>query len=107
MPQKSNDAFTAATSLSLPSVSFSFLDLRLGNVANLGAKEIVGFGDVRREMAERHLVRRGLEAKFVGRHFFDGRDGILLTAGQRVAQDVGHRILGLLSESGDGQQEYG
>ena len=61
VPQKSNDAFTAATSFSLASVSVSFLNLRGGNVANFGAKEIIGFGDVRRQMPERHLSGVGLK----------------------------------------------
>ena len=48
-----------------------------------------------------------LEAELIGRHFFDGRDRVFLTTGERVSQDVGYRVLGLLSESGGGKDEQG
>ena len=61
---------------------------------NFGAKEIVGLGDMKSEMSERHLAWRGLEGKFVGRHGFRSGDHVFGGASEAETEGVAHRICG-------------
>ena len=74
--QYANESLTALVSTSLESLSLSFVS-RGWLAGDARAHTVIGFGDVHDEVSEAHLLRRGMVAVLVGRHFVGRADQVL------------------------------
>src|SRR5581483_9283660 len=83
----------------------SELHLRLRNVADIRAEEIVCVGDMSGQMAESHLVGCGFVIVLVGGHFLECGDDVLLATVEHLTQGVRSGRFGLCGGHRGKQQD--